>query len=132
MAVDTAPRDDVVARVPTGLYIGGEWRDATGGGTLPVEDPGTGETLAHIADATAEDAIAALDAACAVQDEWQDPAARARRDPAPCVRGADRAHRRARAAHDAPSTAWSRIGREGGREGIEEYLSTKYFAIAVG
>ena len=48
MAVDTAPRTDVVERVPTGLYIGGEWRDATGGGTLPVEDPGTGETLAHI------------------------------------------------------------------------------------
>jgi succinate-semialdehyde dehydrogenase/glutarate-semialdehyde dehydrogenase len=25
----------------------------------------------------------------------------------------------------------SGFGREGGREGIEEYLSTKYFAIAV-
>jgi succinate-semialdehyde dehydrogenase / glutarate-semialdehyde dehydrogenase len=70
MAVDAAPRHDIVERVPTGLYIGGEWREATGGGTLPVEDPGTGETLAHIADATAEDAVAALDAACAVQDEW--------------------------------------------------------------
>ena len=26
----------VVDKVPTGLYIGGQWRDATGGGTLPV------------------------------------------------------------------------------------------------
>jgi succinate-semialdehyde dehydrogenase/glutarate-semialdehyde dehydrogenase len=68
MATVTTP--DIVERVPTGLYIGGEWREATGGGTLPVEDPGTGEVLAHIADATAEDAVAALDAACAVQDEW--------------------------------------------------------------
>jgi succinate-semialdehyde dehydrogenase/glutarate-semialdehyde dehydrogenase len=70
MAVDAAPRQDVVGRVPTGLYIAGGWREATGGGTLPVEDPGTGEVLARIADATAEDAVAALDAACAVQEEW--------------------------------------------------------------
>ena len=77
MAV-TAPGHDVVERVPTGLYIAGQWRAATGGGTLPVEDPGTGETLAHIADATAEDAVAALDAACAVQDEWAQTAPRER------------------------------------------------------
>ncbi len=50
----------VVDKVPTGLYIGGEWRDATGGGTLPVEDPATGQTLAEVADATVEDAQAAL------------------------------------------------------------------------
>jgi succinate-semialdehyde dehydrogenase/glutarate-semialdehyde dehydrogenase len=70
MAIDTPARHDVVERVPTGLYIGGEWRPATGGGTLPVEDPGSGEELATIADATAEDATAALDAACAVQEDW--------------------------------------------------------------
>ena len=38
--------------------------------TLAVEDPSTGETLAEVADATPDDAIAALDAAVAVQDEW--------------------------------------------------------------
>ena len=70
MAVETDPRQAVVARVPTGLYIRGEWREATGGGTLAVEDPATGQELARIADATAGDATAALDAACAVQDEW--------------------------------------------------------------
>jgi succinate-semialdehyde dehydrogenase/glutarate-semialdehyde dehydrogenase len=56
--------------VPTQLFIGGEWRDATGGKTLDIEDPSTGETLTAVADATPEDAKAALDACCAVQDEW--------------------------------------------------------------
>ncbi|RKQ92578.1 succinate-semialdehyde dehydrogenase/glutarate-semialdehyde dehydrogenase [Solirubrobacter pauli] len=59
-----------VDAVPTQLFIGGEWRDASGGGTLDIEDPSTGETLTAVADATPEDAKAALDAACAVQDEW--------------------------------------------------------------
>ncbi len=53
----------VVESVPTGLYIGGEWRDGAGGDTIPVEDPSTGETIAEVADATPEDAKAALDAA---------------------------------------------------------------------
>jgi succinate-semialdehyde dehydrogenase/glutarate-semialdehyde dehydrogenase len=57
-------------KVPTQLFIGGEWRDATGGNTLDVEDPSTGEAIASVADATPEDAKAALDAACAVQEEW--------------------------------------------------------------
>jgi succinate-semialdehyde dehydrogenase/glutarate-semialdehyde dehydrogenase len=60
----------VVDSVPRGLFIGGEWRDASGGGTLDVEDPATGEAIASIADATPEDAKAALDACVAVQDEW--------------------------------------------------------------
>ena len=56
--------------MPTQLFIGGEWRDASGGATLDVEDPSTGETIAAVADATPEDAKAALDACCAVQGEW--------------------------------------------------------------
>jgi succinate-semialdehyde dehydrogenase/glutarate-semialdehyde dehydrogenase len=60
----------VVDQVPTQLFIGGEWRDASGGDTLEVEDPSTGEVLTSVADATPEDAKAALDAACAVQEEW--------------------------------------------------------------
>jgi succinate-semialdehyde dehydrogenase/glutarate-semialdehyde dehydrogenase len=59
-----------VDAVPTQLFIGGEWRDASGGGTLDVEDPSTGDAIASVADATPDDAKAALDAACAVQDEW--------------------------------------------------------------
>jgi succinate-semialdehyde dehydrogenase / glutarate-semialdehyde dehydrogenase len=56
--------------VPTQLFIGGEWRDASGGATLDVEDPSTGEAIASVADGTPDDAKAALDAACAVQAEW--------------------------------------------------------------
>jgi len=52
------------------LFVGGEWRDASGGATLGVEDPSTGEVFAEVADATPADAVAALDAAVAVQEEW--------------------------------------------------------------
>jgi len=69
MAIATQEQS-VVDSVPKQLYIGGEWRDAGGGETLAVEDPATGETLCEVADATPEDAKAALDAACAVQAEW--------------------------------------------------------------
>jgi succinate-semialdehyde dehydrogenase / glutarate-semialdehyde dehydrogenase len=60
----------VLGGVPTDLYIGGEWRPASGGATLPVEDPATGEPLVEVADARVEDALAALDAAVARQAEW--------------------------------------------------------------
>ncbi len=53
----------VLDAVPSQLFIGGEWRDGTGGGTLPVEDPATGETLVEVADATVADGQAALAAA---------------------------------------------------------------------
>lgn len=65
--------------VPAQLFIGGEWRVASGGGTLPVEDPATGETLVEVADATVEDGLAALAAA--------DEAFRAFRHVAPRERG---------------------------------------------
>jgi succinate-semialdehyde dehydrogenase / glutarate-semialdehyde dehydrogenase len=60
----------VVESAPKQLFIGGEWRDASGGDTLPVEDPSTGETLVEIADATPDDAKAALDAAVEAQAGW--------------------------------------------------------------
>ena len=60
----------VLETVPTQLFIGGEWRDSSSGETLDVEDPSTGDAIASVADATPEDATAALDACCAVQDEW--------------------------------------------------------------
>src|SRR6476469_11011424 len=69
MSAATQERSAVDA-VPTQLFIGGEWRDASGGATLDVEDPATGEAIASVADATPEDAKAALDACCAVQEEW--------------------------------------------------------------
>jgi succinate-semialdehyde dehydrogenase / glutarate-semialdehyde dehydrogenase len=60
----------VVEKVQKKLFIGGEWRDATGGGTLEVIDPATEEALCEVADATPEDAMAALDAAVEAQKEW--------------------------------------------------------------
>src|SRR3954454_16365774 len=63
---------EVVDKVEKRLYIGGEWRDASGGATLGVEDPATGETLCEVAGGTEEDAKAALDAAVDMRKEWAD------------------------------------------------------------
>ena len=57
-------------QAPKQLFIGGEWRDASGGATLAVEDPSTGEPLCEIADATPDDAQAAIDAAAEAQPGW--------------------------------------------------------------
>ncbi len=70
MSITADQEKTVVDAAPHQLFIGGEWRDASGGDTLSVEDPSTGESLVEIADATPDDAKAALDAAVAVQDEW--------------------------------------------------------------
>jgi succinate-semialdehyde dehydrogenase / glutarate-semialdehyde dehydrogenase len=70
MSITADQEKTVVASAPHQLFIGGEWRDASGGATLSVEDPSTGDSLVEIADATPDDAKAALDAAVAVQDEW--------------------------------------------------------------
>jgi succinate-semialdehyde dehydrogenase/glutarate-semialdehyde dehydrogenase len=68
----------LLAKVPTGLLIGGQWRDSSDGTTVDVENPATGETLATLASATGEDAVAALDAASAAQDAWARTAPRTR------------------------------------------------------
>jgi succinate-semialdehyde dehydrogenase/glutarate-semialdehyde dehydrogenase len=65
-----AAQQSVLERVPKQLYIAGEWRDASGGSTLGVEDPSTGETLVEVADAQPDDALAALAAAAELQAEW--------------------------------------------------------------
>ncbi|MEU3331938.1 NAD-dependent succinate-semialdehyde dehydrogenase [Glutamicibacter creatinolyticus] len=67
----TAEREaELLAKVPTGLLINGEWRDSSDGGTFDVLDPATGQKLATLASATSQDALAALDAADAVQASW--------------------------------------------------------------
>jgi succinate-semialdehyde dehydrogenase / glutarate-semialdehyde dehydrogenase len=68
--ITSSQEQAAVEAVPNQLFIGGEWRDASGGATLGVEDPATGETFTEVADASPDDARAALDAACAVQAEW--------------------------------------------------------------
>jgi succinate-semialdehyde dehydrogenase/glutarate-semialdehyde dehydrogenase len=76
----TSRREEQAAleRVPRRLYIGGEWQQASAGATLTVEDPATGEGLVEVADAGAEDALAALGAAAEVQQEWAASAPRER------------------------------------------------------
>ncbi|MEA2359479.1 MAG: succinate-semialdehyde dehydrogenase / glutarate-semialdehyde dehydrogenase [Solirubrobacteraceae bacterium] len=70
----------ILDAVKTQLFIGGEWRDGAEGGTLPVEDPATGETLVEVADATVDDAKAALGAAHEAFPEWRDHPPRERGD----------------------------------------------------
>lgn len=69
MAVATNEQQ-VLDSVPNQLYIGGEWRDGSEGGTIAVEDPATQETLVEVADGNKDDAFAALEAACAAQAEF--------------------------------------------------------------
>ena len=74
----TVTQKSVLESVPTGLLIGGQWREASGGKTLAVDDPATGEVLTHVADASVADGKAALDAAVAAQGEWARTAPRDR------------------------------------------------------
>ncbi|WP_425310131.1 NAD-dependent succinate-semialdehyde dehydrogenase [Ammonicoccus fulvus] len=62
----TAYEDALAGR----LWVGGEWRDASGGENLSVDDPGNGEHLADVADGTVDDGIAAIDAAEGAAEDW--------------------------------------------------------------
>lgn len=73
----TAPRTGI-ASIPTGLLIGGRWREALGGKVFEVENPATGEVLAAVADASPADGDAALAAAVAAQPSWARTAPRQR------------------------------------------------------
>ncbi len=69
----------LLSQLPSGLYIGGEWRAASDGSTFDVEDPSRGEYLGvAIADGTVEDAHRGLDAAVQAQDSWARTPPRAR------------------------------------------------------
>ncbi|ADT97939.1 MULTISPECIES: NAD-dependent succinate-semialdehyde dehydrogenase [Mycolicibacterium] len=74
--MDNSAVEALLASVPTGLWIGGEEREGTS--TFDVLDPSDDTVLTSVADATADDARAALDAACAVQAEWAGTAPRKR------------------------------------------------------
>jgi succinate-semialdehyde dehydrogenase/glutarate-semialdehyde dehydrogenase len=67
--ITSTTEQQVLEQVPKQLYIAGEWRDGSKG-TVPVEDPATGETLTEVADASAQDAEAALDAAVEAGPAW--------------------------------------------------------------
>src|SRR6185312_11651525 len=59
-----------IAQIKTRLLIGGEWREASDGRTMGVENPATGEVVAHVADAGVVDAELAAHVAIDRQDSW--------------------------------------------------------------
>src|ERR671932_215638 len=70
MSTQTTEEQRVIDNVNKQLFIGGEWRDATEGGTLAVEDPSTGESRCEVAEAQPDDALAALEAASEAEADW--------------------------------------------------------------
>ena len=62
--------DNLLANVPTDLWIGGKWRKSSDGGRFDVIDPATENKVASVASATVEDAKAALDAASGAFAAW--------------------------------------------------------------
>src|SRR5690348_1643034 len=62
--------DNLLADVPTDLWIGGKWRKASDGGRFDVIDPATENPVASVASASVEDAKAAVDAASDAVEDW--------------------------------------------------------------
>jgi succinate-semialdehyde dehydrogenase/glutarate-semialdehyde dehydrogenase len=62
--------ENLLANVPTDLWIGGQWRKASDGKRFDVIDPATENTVASVASATVDDAKAAVDAASAAFPAW--------------------------------------------------------------
>src|SRR5262249_26599890 len=62
--------ENLLANVPTDLWIGGKRRKTSDGGRFDVLDPATENKIASVASATVEDAKAAGDAASAAFEGW--------------------------------------------------------------
>ncbi|MFL4983703.1 MAG: NAD-dependent succinate-semialdehyde dehydrogenase [Xanthobacteraceae bacterium] len=70
--------ENLLANVPTDLWIGGKWRKSSDGQRFDVLDPATENTITTVASATVEDAKAAVDAASAAFTGWAGKKPRAR------------------------------------------------------
>ena len=77
--------ENLLANVPTDLWIGGKWRKASDGARFDVIDPATENKIASVASASVDDAKAAIDAAQAAFEGW---AARKPRERAEILRKA--------------------------------------------
>jgi succinate-semialdehyde dehydrogenase/glutarate-semialdehyde dehydrogenase len=62
--------ENLLANVPTDLWIGGQWRKSSDDQRFDVIDPATEKTIASVASATPQDAVAALDAADKAFPAW--------------------------------------------------------------
>ena len=77
--------DNLLANVPTDLWIGGKWRKSSDNARFDVIDPATEKKIASVASASVEDAKAAVDAASDAFEGW---AARKPRERAEILRKA--------------------------------------------
>jgi succinate-semialdehyde dehydrogenase/glutarate-semialdehyde dehydrogenase len=77
--------DNLLANVPTDLYIGGKWRPSSDKSRFDVIDPATENKITSVASATVDDAKAAVDAASGAFAAW---AARKPRERAEVLRKA--------------------------------------------
>src|SRR3972149_3201638 len=62
--------ENLLANVPTDLWIGGKWRKSSDNARFDVIDPATERKIASVASATVDDAKAAIDAADAAFEAW--------------------------------------------------------------
>lgn len=62
---------NVTLKEKYGLFINGQWKDASDDGTFATSNPATGEHLAYCAEATREDVDEAVKAAWAAFPEWK-------------------------------------------------------------
>src|SRR5205807_410335 len=77
--------DNLLANVPTDLWIGGKWRKSSDNARFDVIDPATESKVASVASASIDDAKAAVDAASDAFEGW---AARKPRERAETLRKA--------------------------------------------
>jgi len=62
--------DNLLANVPTDLWIGGKWHKSSDGERFDVIDPATERSIASVASASVEDAQAAVEAAGNAFEAW--------------------------------------------------------------
>jgi succinate-semialdehyde dehydrogenase/glutarate-semialdehyde dehydrogenase len=62
--------ENLLANVPTDLWIGGKWKKASDGARFDIIDPATEKVIASVASATVDDAKAAVDAAQEAFPAW--------------------------------------------------------------
>src|SRR5215510_1264639 len=62
--------ENLLANVPTDLWIGGKWRKASDNQRFDVIDPATENKITSVASASVEDAKAAVDAAAEAFEGW--------------------------------------------------------------
>jgi succinate-semialdehyde dehydrogenase/glutarate-semialdehyde dehydrogenase len=70
MPKSSSAYDNLLANVPTDLWIGGKWKKASDGARFDIIDPATEEKICDVASATVEDAKAAVDAAQGAFADW--------------------------------------------------------------